>query len=108
MGGGHMTHYDVFKAAELNNRKKEEEKPEKEKRDRKETELYKTNALKVLEHATERVIWIDQYINNQLETLLLWNGIQKSKQVRLSKNKKKWKDIKENNKHPPTYNKWMQ
>ena len=56
MGGGHMTHYDVFKAAELNNRKKEEEKPEKEKRDRKETELYKTNALKVLEHATERVI----------------------------------------------------
>ena len=31
MGGGHTNHYDVFKAAETNNRNKEEEKLEKEK-----------------------------------------------------------------------------
>ena len=70
-------------------------------------ELHETDALKVLEHVTAKGISIDQYNNNQLETLLLWHGIQKSKQGRLAEKKKKWKDIKENKKQPPAYKKWM-
>ena len=77
MSGGHTTQYNVFKAAEMNNRKKEEENIEKEKRYLKETELHETDALKVLEHVTEEGISIYQYNHNQLETLFLWNGIQK-------------------------------
>ena len=70
--------------------------------------LHETDALKVLEHVTERGISIDKYNNNQLETILIWNVINKSKQVRLDDNKKKWKDIHENNKQPTSYKKWMQ
>ena len=66
-------------------------------------ELHGIDALKVLEHVTEKGISIYQYNNNQMETLLLWNSIQKSKQVRLAEKNKKWKGIKENNKQPPAY-----
>ena len=57
-------------------------------------EVHETYALKVLEHVTEKGISIDQYNNNQLETLFLWHGIQKSNQEKLAEKKKKWKDIK--------------
>ena len=50
-------------------------------------ELHETNALKVFEHVTEKGISIDQYNNKQLETLLLWCGIHKSKQGRLVEKK---------------------
>ena len=66
MGGGHTNHCDVFKDAETNNRKKEEEKLKKEKWDLKEIELHETYALKALEHVTEKWKSIDQYNNNQL------------------------------------------
>ena len=89
MGGGHTNHCGVLKSAEMNNRKKEEENIEKEKRYLKETELHETDALKVLEHVTEKGISIDKYNKNQLGTLLIWNVIKKSKQVRLAENNKK-------------------
>ena len=108
MGGGHTIQYDVFRYIELNNTKKEEEKLGNKKQDRKKMELHETDALKFLEHVTENVISINKYNNNQLETLLICNVIKKSKQVRLSEKRKKWKDIKENNKQPPEYKKWMQ
>ena len=108
MDGGHTTHYDVFKAAETNNRNKKEENFEKEKRDRKVMGLHETDTLKALEHVTENGISTNQYKNNQLEIILLWHGIQKSKQRRLTEKKKKWKYIKENNRQPPAYNRWIQ
>ena len=93
IGGGHTIQYDVFRYIELNNTKKEEEKLGNKKQDRKKMELHETDALKFLEHVTENVISINKYNNNQLETLLIWNVIKKSNQVRLAENKKKWKDI---------------
>ena len=75
MGRGSTNHYGILKSAELNNRNKVEENIEKEKQYWKETELHKTDALKVWEHVTEKGISIYQYNNNPLETLLLWNGI---------------------------------
>ena len=60
MGGGHTNHCGVLKSAEMNNRKKEEEKLEKEKQDRKEMELHETDALQFLEYVTEKGISIDQ------------------------------------------------
>ena len=58
-------------------------------------ELHETDALKVLEHVTEKGVSSNQYNNNQMETLFLWHGIHKSKQVRLDKkNNKKWNGIK--------------
>ena len=71
MGGGHITHNNLFKYAEINNRKKEEEKLEKEKLYRNEIELHETDALKVFEHVTEKGVSIDQCNNKQLEILLL-------------------------------------
>ena len=108
MGGTHTTKYDVFRYHEPINRKKEEENLENNKQDRKEMALHEIDALKVFEHVTEKGISIDKYNNKQLETLLIWNVIKKSKQVRLAENKKKWKDIQENKKKPTACKKWMQ
>ena len=48
---------------EMNNIKKEKENFENEKRDRKEMELHETDAMKILEHVTEKGISINQYKN---------------------------------------------
>ena len=71
-------------------------------------EPHETDALKVLERVNEKVLAIDQHNNKQLETLLLWKGMHKSKQERLAEKKKNWKYMNENNKQPPTSKKWMQ
>ena len=57
-------------------------------------EPHETDALKVLERVNEKVLAIDQHNNKQLETLLLWKGMHKSKQERLAETKKNWKDVK--------------
>ena len=64
-------------------------------------ELHEIDALKFMEHVTEKEISINEYNNNKLETHLIWHGIQKSKQGRLDERNKEWKNIKENKKQPP-------
>ena len=104
-GGSHATCDDVFKAAEMTNRKFEIAAMEKEKVDR--TAAYKREflALEILQH--EPPIPVENLRKPQLQTLLLWYGVQRNKQGKtIADVRSKYMELKEKNIPPEPYKKW--
>lgn len=104
MGGGHQTHDDIFKAAELNNRKREIGQLEKEKVLRLDMERREREAVAIL----EKELPVSQLTNAHLEKLLAWHGVQKNKMGKADERRQKWMVMKDQKKPPPQFEKWTE
>ena len=101
-GGCHLNSDDVFKAAEVGNRKREHEELEKDKKQRLDQEQREKEAFRVisLEKSTAKLNM------KELEKLLYWYRIPKSKMGNLQRRREQWEEIKQTNRAPPTFRKW--
>ena len=105
-GGSHATSDDVFKAAELTNRKGEIAAMEKDKIDRTAAQQRESLALAILQH--EPPILAENLRKPQLQTILLWYGVQRNKQGKtIADVRAKYIELKEQNVSPEPYKKWV-
>ena len=103
-GGSHATHDDMFKAAEVANRKAEIVEMKKNKELRETAEKREKEGFVVVEKEIE----IEKMKKPELESLLLWYGIKKTDHGNLPEMKARWKKIRHDNTPPPTYKKWTE
>ena len=82
--------------------RKDIKKLEKERDERRLLEKREEEALAVI----EREIPFEKLTGDDTEKLLLWHGIPRKDQGNAKEKKQKWKEISQNKKTPPVYQKW--
>ena len=101
-GGCHLNSDDVFKATEVGYRRREHKELSRKKKESKEWEAREKEAFDVIRFEKP----IEQLIMKELEKLLYWYRIPKTKMGNQESRRQKWREIKAQNKAPPQYKKW--
>ena len=101
-GGQHITSDDMFKGYKINNKKRRIEELEKDKEARREFEKIRQSAIAILNQQKPPKNISDR----ELEILLCYEGVQKSKKVNKPNKLIKWKKILDNERKVPSCPRW--